>query len=474
LPLEKPLAVPSRSRDLRGKLSGFFSLTLTKKNSLIFILIFTSVVVIDSTIARFLSYSGIELPTTSNLAIFLSFSIVYSISSLMLINSVIKNSSGSGYKLPINLKYFHGIILTTQISMIGIIVTILLQMVIFHKYSIFLLHGSTILTHISALVFLILLIYTFAGWLKSKRNYLIIMFTISFVLISATIVVSLVYLESQFSVIRSLSKDIRPYAIHFVLIQLPGGQWTEILSSVFDALSLSSFLAIWLATISLLYQYRYKVGKIRYFVLTSIPLIYYLFPLQDYFGNVFSPLLLSSPIAFGMIYVLIFSATKQIGALLFSLAFWTATSLVSNDKVRNSLLTSAIGLALLFGSIEIVTLQYKIYPPYGLVTEAFMPIGAYLLFVGLFTSATNVSRDANLRKEFYKSAMSQFNLLKTIGITQMEKELLREYKPVLARSNELEETRYQPLEPVEVKEIIRDVLQELQSRKDHEPKDDTK
>lgn len=157
--------------------------------------------------------------------------------------------------------------------------------------------------------------------------------------------------------------------------------------------------------------------------------------LKDYFGDVFSPLVLSSPIAFGVIYVLIFSATKQIGALLFSLAFWTASSLVANERVRNSLLTSAIGMALLFGSIEIVTLQYKIYPPYGLVTEAFMPVGAYLLFVGIFTSATSVSRDAKLRREFYKSAMCQFNLLKTIGITQMEKELLKEYKPVLARSN---------------------------------------
>jgi hypothetical protein len=117
--------------------------------------------------------------------------------------------------------------------------------------------------------------------------------------------------------------------------------------------------------------------------------------------------------------------------------------------------------------LEIVTLQYKIYPPYGLITQAFMPLGAYLLFVGIFTSAINVSRDAKLRKEFYKSAMSQFNLLKTIGVTQMEKELLKEYKPVLARSSELEEPQYQPLEQSDVKEIIHDVLQELQSREKH-------
>ena len=87
-----------------------------------------------------------------------------------------------------------------------------------------------------------------------------------------------------------------------------------------------------------------------------------------------------------------------------------------------------------------------------------------MLLAGIFTSATSVVRDAKLRKEFYKSALSQFNLLKTIGVTQMEKKLLKEYKPILTRSSELEEPQYQPLEQSDVKEIIHDVLNELQSR----------
>jgi hypothetical protein len=198
-----------------------------------------------------------------------------------------------------------------------------------------------------------------------------------------------------------------------------------------------------------------------------------LFTFEIYFGNLFSPLVLNYPLTFGAMYTLIFSGTKQIGALFFSLAFWTASSLVANEKVRKSLLISSIGIAILFGSIEITTLQYRLFPPFGLVTQAFMPLGAYLLMVGIFNSASGVAQDANLRKEFYKSASSQFNLLKTIGVTQMEKELLREYEPILARSNELMEPEYQPLEQSDVKEIIRDVLEELQSRQNRISNDDT-
>lgn len=93
-----------------------------------------------------------------------------------------------------------------------------------------------------------------------------------------------------------------------------------------------------------------------------------------------------------------------------------------------------------------------------------MSLGAYLLLVGLITSVTSVARDAKLRKEFYKNAMSQVNLLKTIGVIEMEKELLKDYKPVLARLDEVPEIQSQPLEQSDVNQLIHDVLNEIQSR----------
>src|SRR5947209_18976203 len=110
---------------------------------------------------------------------------------------------------------------------------------------------------------------------------------------------------------------------------------------------------MWIATAIFLSQYRFKMGRIKYFSLMSIPLIYYIFPFQNYFGDAFLNLLQSSPVSISIIYVLIFSATKQAGALLFSLAFWTASTLVYDNRVRKSLLISSIGMAILFGTFEI-------------------------------------------------------------------------------------------------------------------------
>ncbi|MFZ0740237.1 MAG: hypothetical protein WAM54_01455 [Nitrososphaeraceae archaeon] len=126
-------------------------------------------------------------------------------------------------------------------------------------------------------------------------------------------------------------------------------------------------------------------------------------------------------------------------------------------------------MATLFGSIEIDSILYATYPPFGLVTISFMPIGSYLLFTGLFHSATVAARDIELRKEFYKSAMSQLTLLKTIGVTEMEKGLLKSVKFIESRVSSLEkdETPFvEELDIEKIREILHDVLTELYSKSD--------
>jgi len=86
-----------------------------------------------------------------------------------------------------------------------------------------------------------------------------------------------------------------------------------------------------------------------------------------------------------------------------------------------------------------------------------------LLLVGIFTSAINLSQDGELRRDFRKSAVAQLNLLRTIGIAQMEKELINNFK--------LTEKRYQNLETTQesyseenVKQIVHEVLEELKQK----------
>jgi hypothetical protein len=352
---------------MKKKIASLVTVNLSKKNSLIFVLILTIVMVFDATIVQFSSYSGVKIPMWLNVTIFVIFSIIFLTSSPILLNYVSKLiSRDSSQKMPIGLRYFHNLITAALLVTGSIILIIIFQMLVLNKYSLILLEIQTYVSYLSALVFLSFLVFLFVGWLTRKRNYIIMLYVIAFSLSSVNLIVSLIYIETYFSF--SVLHDIKPYPITAYVVNIPGSAITESLSMLYDLLSLSSFLLMWIATAILLSQYRHRMGKIKFLSLISIPLIYYIFPFQNYFGDLFFTLLFYSPVIFSVIYILIFSATKEVGAFLFGLSFWSASSLVHHDRVQKSLLISFIGMVVLFCSIEISPLRSHVYPPYGLIT----------------------------------------------------------------------------------------------------------
>lgn len=438
-------------------------LTLNKRTSLALILIFTTITVFDSSIVTFCSYSGIELPSLLNIVIFVIFCIVLVASSIILLAFVRKVVPRDRYKSsPLHPVYFQGTIIATQILSAAFILVIILQMLLLNRYSVSWLSAQTYLSHFSAFVYLSVLVFLFGRWLTSKRNYAVLLYILAFLSSCVNLVISFVYLESYLSSSGSGNlPEVISYPIDRIVVNFAALPFPESLTPAFDVLSLGSFLCMWVATALLLRQYRFKMGRMKYFSLLSIPLIYYIFPFENYFGSVFFPLLPSSPLYIGLLYILIFSATKQVGALVFSLVFWTASSLVHEDRVRKSLLLSSIGTTIFYGSVAIAPLQFHVYPPYGLITEAFLPLGSYLLFVGIFSSAKHVSRDSEVRKELYKNAASQLTLLKAIGVSQMEKEIEGQAESVKRRAKLLERTDEPDLKDEEIKQILHDVLTEL-------------
>jgi hypothetical protein len=152
----------------------------------------------------------------------------------------------------------------------------------------------------------------------------------------------------------------------------------------------------------------------------------------------------------------------------FGLSFWFASGLVYDDRVRKTLLVSSIGMVILFSSIALAPLQFGLYPPYGLITQAFIPLGAYLLLVGIFTSAIQISRDAVVRRELYRSAINQLDLLRSIGTSEKEKEFEGRVK-YLEKVNRISEMPShskiaEQIEVENVKKILHEVLEEVHSK----------
>lgn len=449
-----------------------FNIAITRRRALAVILVVVSILIIDSTIVKFIAFSNKELPTSTYVSIFITFTILFVGIVTVLLGFVKSKEQRSGLKSGLAVKSSYIIIALTQFLLIAIMVIIILQISPLKSYSILSLLAVVYISHITAFFFLILLVLAFIDWMRTRHNKILSLYTISFSLTAVAIMISLIYaikLPYQLS-------NVRPYPIHLSLVTLPGSELANSFGMTLDIISILSFVSVWFASVILLSTYSRRLGKIKYWIITAIPLVYFLFPFEGYLLNIFQSLIVSSPVFFGVVNVLVFSATKQLGALFFSLAFLAASTVVAKQVTQKYLLVSAIGIAMLYGSIEIDTLLYTTYPPFGLVTISFMPMGSYMVFTGIFLSATLVARDKDIRKEFYNTAMSQLTLLKTIGVTEMEKQLIKSYKSIekRTRSLEIKDTKYDKYKVIEplvddmeegdVRELLHDVLTEVYSK----------
>ena len=420
------------------------------------ILVAISLMVIDSTIVKYIGFSNKEYPTPVYVSIFIILAILFVATVIVLLGFVKSKNSESGLKRGLSVKTTYLIIAVTQFLLISIMVMIIQPTIALKSYNTLSLLAVVFISHITALFFLIMLVLTLVDWIMAKRDRLLSLYTISFSLTAIAIITSLIYATM---VLSHQPSNIRPLSIHNAFIGLPRAEVAIYFGPTLDIISILSFVSVWIASAVLLSTYSRRIGKIRYWAIISIPLIYFLFPFEKNVVDIFRSLVVSSPVLYGVLDVTIFSATKQIGALVFSLVFLAASSLVTKHEMQKYLLICAIGMAILYGSIEIDTLLFATYPPFGVVTVSFMPMGSYLLFTGILLSARLVARDKELRTEFYRSATNQLYLLKTFGVSEFEKQLMKDYKSIDKRTRSLEKDR--SIKKENVKEALHGLVDDM-------------
>lgn len=125
--------------------------------------------------------------------------------------------------------------------------------------------------------------------------------------------------------------------------------------------SIASFVLTWIATVLLLHSYSRSLGRVKYWILVSIPLVYFLSQFQFVFVDLFTSFRISQPILFGMVYTLFFDATIPVGGALFGIAFWSVARNMERNVVRRYMMISAYAMTLLFSSSQDTGLGFLAY-----------------------------------------------------------------------------------------------------------------
>ena len=150
--------------------------------------------------------------------------------------------------------------------------------------------------------------------------------------------------------------------------------------------------------------------------------------LPIYLRNVLISYLEVDPATVSIILGTFLSLSKPIGGLLFGLAFWKISKIISYERnMKTAMIIAGWGILLIFSANQAATQTTAPYPPFGLTTVTVLNIAAYLMLLGIYNSAAQVSANNGLRKFIHKNALK---LLNPIGEAELQKEIQRAVKKI--------------------------------------------
>jgi uncharacterized membrane protein len=239
-----------------------------------------------------------------------------------------------------------------------------------------------------------------------------------------------------------------------------------LLDNIFKVSSFMSFFSIWITTAILMNYYREKlVNAMVYWIILALPLVYFLITYfyQFFLAKMLISYLVIDPITVSIILSAFLSLSKPIGGLIFGVAFWNISKIISYERnIRTYMIISGWGIFLIFAANQAPAQMLVPYPPFGLATITILIIAAYLMQLGIYNSAILVSANNELRKTIHKHTLES-KLLGAIGHAEMEKEIQKTVKQVTKDKDALEKELEEPVEldELELEKYIEFVVKEV-------------
>jgi hypothetical protein len=312
----------------------------------------------------------------------------------------------------------HAIILF-QLILAALIGAILAQTTYYSYYSTSALSIIIILSYSLASGMLGFLAVRFFSWFRSNRNIVILFYALASATLAINAVSTLLY--STLS-IQGRPQEVRPYSI--LSSEFSEDPVVIFLSNATTISFTLSFILMWCATVLTMAHYAKRMGKSRYWIIVSIPLVYYstqfLLPLL----SIYPTLLEFGTVSTTVLFTLLFTFSKPVGGILFGVAFWNISRKIQSEEVKNYMKISAYGLVLLFTSNQASLLINTPYPPFGVITSCVLGLASFFVLIGIYSSAVSLSMDSKLRQSIRDITIQEsYKFLDSIGAAQTEQQI---------------------------------------------------
>lgn len=318
-------------------------------------------------------------------------------------------------------------VIITQSVINSVLIIIILEIVFLQRYETFLLIFITSLSYLISIFLTGYLAFKFLQWLRLNKHYIIFFYFVAVAMFCFNGVITLI-----FSDILLLEKPLIITADLPVIFSI-GFESGTIMSYISSIQTISMniyFVALWLGTIGILKFNIQKIGKIKFWIIISLPIVYFIGYELSLYQYLYPQNPVTSSISSNFLYpILIYTSSFIICGILFGASFFVIMKYVKNEKLEKNLLITGIGMTIFFIS-GTATLIQSAYPPFGAPSIAFLGIASYFIFVGLYKTALSISHDYALVKSIENSIVKDSALLNLIGKSQFELEARKKVKMV--------------------------------------------
>jgi hypothetical protein len=432
------------------------------KRALILISIIAVLTIVDSEFINIFYGTNLGSPSNLHMLLFVLLAIVASAINIILLLFVRGNEKAATSRSFLFRVAYIGTS-TVQYSVSFILFTVIVEMLVFHEYNKVFPILVVYISHFAAAALLALLSFKFIQWFQFTKTISFLVYAIIFIVIIFLILVTIPLLTEQYTNQTELIYP-RDYTVLIANVLVPSSN-TAFFFGLANYVLPIMISASWILTVSLLRSYQIRIGKMVFWPIVTIPLLYQVFSYIIRDANLVSdPALVQ--IVYSQQFQILLSISFQVSGVFFAIAFLTISRKIKRKSMKNYLIMSSIGIISLFSSMQPGLPFYAAYPPFGLVTLLFFGLSSYLLFVGMLGSASSIARDSELRREIYKGLEGQSDVFSKMGIAEMQRELQKKVL-FISDKTKLWEEMGESTEPSEeeVKVMIEEVLNEIHSKR---------
>ena len=425
--------------------------------------------VMDSEFIKLFYGTDLDAPDSFHLSLFSTFVIITSIINVTCLRYVRINDTEARTSRPVVFRIAYSGTIIIQYGILAILVLMIAKMLFLQVYDKFFILLVVYLSHFWSAIMLAFLSFTFVQWFKFTRSFSMLIYGVVFIVVLFLILTTIPLLTEQFTLQSSLIYP-RSYTNLILDTIVPSNNIAFIFglgNYVLPVMIISS----WILTVSLLKVYAYRIGRTKFWLVVSIPLLFQLFSFI-----IRNPDLVTDPNMIQIIYSkqfqFVLGIGYQVSGLFFAIGFLIIGMKMKRKRLKAYLIISAIGFASLFSSMQPGMPFYAAYPPFGLVTLVFLGLSSYMLLVGILGSAAYISNDSELRREISKGLDSDSDVLKKMGSAEIQREIERRILPLADKVKMSTEIGYanMDMDREDLKMLIDDVLNEVH-RGTHAKKD---